>query len=826
MGAILTKRGKYRDASRAFDEAINTAQQLKDKECTLDSFYEKAFVLLYLKDFVGARRYLKRAYKIKCPKPDKLSQTLRALKICTLICADQEALLKSEDLQTKIELCDKLGDHFVALKIFNVAVEFYKFELEYALEHRSSTKQLAVIYVSIAQTCLDAGLIDEALFYFEKELTCHEDNKVEKYKTLLKITDLKSQKQIDMKEIIDNYEEILQSSEKEDQSLYQDTIFAYSSHLKKHNIYDERIENLKNRLESIEDNMDESSNDSIEEKETGEDEYDKINLEDFIFSESSDEDLDEKEEVSAKRTRRVKKKGVSLKLNEMGETPLHRACIAGKVKVVEKFIKDGHPINVRDYCGWIPLHEAVNHGHLEIVQLLLKHGAHVNDPGGSKCDGITPLHDACNNGHVDIARLLVEKGANLIALTHSNETPLDCLLNWRSRSASLSDRDVEDFELLKGQMQEGMTRLGFSKLPNKKRQRNSSSSSTSSVEVSVSKNKSNKYQLRDPIYDSDDDFTNGVKMYRNAIRGAYKPNNPFDVEIEEDSLAKSQKKSALVNENDDNRDDWLVEDCRVGDSRVRDVYECLSSTKPLEASFRVTSVSAKNNKRKKKEDANVGINILKETETCNQGKTDDMCIVAESTCDKVSVVSSESSKRSTLSANSNSSKSSTMSSSIFRIRVEIDEETLLVPIPSINLTFAWLNKEVSQRYFSHHGMKPFLVLKTLDGALLDEQDNISIIGDERIKANIKGWDQLPPHDIYKEQCLTSGVEPLTELITEFQNISIYGKLKLSDINIPIKHITPLLNAMKYQSNLREIVSSTDCALNLLPCFLFLGFFFL
>lgn len=50
----------------------------------------------------------------------------------------------------------------------------------------------------------------------------------------------------------------------------------------------------------------------------------------------------------------------------------------------------GHPVNPRDYCGWLPLHEACNHDFYDIVEVLLEHGAAINDRGGEKCGGITP----------------------------------------------------------------------------------------------------------------------------------------------------------------------------------------------------------------------------------------------------------------------------------------------------------------------------------------------------------------------------------------------------------------------------------------------------
>lgn len=44
---------------------------------------------------------------------------------------------------------------------------------------------------------------------------------------------------------------------------------------------------------------------------------------------------------------------------------------------------------------------------------LLDSGAHINDPGGVHCGGVTPLIDAATNGCKDIVELLVERGANL-----------------------------------------------------------------------------------------------------------------------------------------------------------------------------------------------------------------------------------------------------------------------------------------------------------------------------------------------------------------------------------------------------------------------------
>ena len=88
-----------------------------------------------------------------------------------------------------------------------------------------------------------------------------------------------------------------------------------------------------------------------------------------------------------------------------------------------------HPINPRDYCGWIPLHEAANHDRVEIVKVLLDHGAWINDRGGDQCSGITPLHDACNCGNVDVIKLMVKRGANIHV--KDDEVSLKYLINLK-----------------------------------------------------------------------------------------------------------------------------------------------------------------------------------------------------------------------------------------------------------------------------------------------------------------------------------------------------------------------------------------------------------
>ncbi|KAI0985296.1 hypothetical protein GJ496_003137 [Pomphorhynchus laevis] len=135
-------------------------------------------------------------------------------------------------------------------------------------------------------------------------------------------------------------------------------------------------------------------------------------------------DIDDTEEVNEK---------IEISRNNKGETPLHIASAKGHIDTVRKLVfKEKHPINIRDFNGWLPLHEAVNFNRLEVVKLLLDNGAAINDQGAD--EGTSPLHDACQNGLLDCIQLLLEYGANPCLKTAAGYTPLDLLFKVRNES--------------------------------------------------------------------------------------------------------------------------------------------------------------------------------------------------------------------------------------------------------------------------------------------------------------------------------------------------------------------------------------------------------
>ena len=60
------------------------------------------------------------------------------------------------------------------------------------------------------------------------------------------------------------------------------------------------------------------------------------------------------------------------------ETPLHHAADDGDLREVERLVRGGAHVNVKDEHGWTPLHKAARYGRLEVAQRLLGAGADFN----------------------------------------------------------------------------------------------------------------------------------------------------------------------------------------------------------------------------------------------------------------------------------------------------------------------------------------------------------------------------------------------------------------------------------------------------------------
>ncbi|MBN1272985.1 MAG: ankyrin repeat domain-containing protein [Candidatus Aminicenantes bacterium] len=142
--------------------------------------------------------------------------------------------------------------------------------------------------------------------------------------------------------------------------------------------------------------------------------------------------------------------------DKYGFTPLHRAVIYGRNKVIVFLIGKGADIKGHNKAlrGWTPLQSALFAYNNEISDLLVDYGAlkEIDREEGltylylaassgnaflisklvekgipaaaSNKYGVTPLHKAACNGHIDAAKVLLEKGADINAKNLKGEAPI------------------------------------------------------------------------------------------------------------------------------------------------------------------------------------------------------------------------------------------------------------------------------------------------------------------------------------------------------------------------------------------------------------------
>lgn len=146
--------------------------------------------------------------------------------------------------------------------------------------------------------------------------------------------------------------------------------------------------------------------------------------------------------------------------NEIGQTPLHIACIHGHIesvwaciqlnadvtsmdnfgytalhqvcgnheKIVSALLSENISINTLGKIGKTPLHIAVIRSDKHAVKALLVHDADPNIE--DEYNYITPLHTSASNGHIEISDLLVQYGAYPHAKDVYGNTPHSIASAW------------------------------------------------------------------------------------------------------------------------------------------------------------------------------------------------------------------------------------------------------------------------------------------------------------------------------------------------------------------------------------------------------------
>ncbi|XP_063914768.1 uncharacterized protein LOC135131129 [Zophobas morio] len=118
----------------------------------------------------------------------------------------------------------------------------------------------------------------------------------------------------------------------------------------------------------------------------------------------------------------IKRNDVELDaVNCMQISALTVAVLSDKIYYVEKLIKKGANVNLRDGAGCIPLHHASQFSSLAVCQILIEAGSDIN---AQSLAGKTPFYVACQRGNADIIHMLLYYGADTSTGCHDGTLPL------------------------------------------------------------------------------------------------------------------------------------------------------------------------------------------------------------------------------------------------------------------------------------------------------------------------------------------------------------------------------------------------------------------
>ena len=873
LGSIYEKLNSFDDALQCYEQALDTGKMVKSKVKQVDALICLGLITMKQSNVHKARKFFKKAFLLGTPVDDDRQKVARLLKISSLIRDDLVCLEQNVNCPEKSMLvCDRLGDHFVEIKCFDLAINYYKKELFYATETNQADSVLANIYVSIGQTYLDDGNYVEAINYFQHEYNFNFGNKCEQCKSLLKIADIQEclcsnideleleERAAMRKEIVSTYNDalnlfdfksLIRNDSTESSQMKCNELKLYVQAAKNYLNFLEANHLDSNQQEVLQDNLSKlnvTDNEEIEDEidVDSEDLYESYNLDllssdsDRSFAENEDEEIPENFQSRPRRSGKSSK--VTNRLNQFGETPLHTACISGNISQVERLIEQKANINAKDYCGWTPLHEACNHGYLEIVDCLIRNGANMQSCD-ERSDRITALHDACNCGHFSIIRLLLKHGASVLALTTHNETPLECLMNWRQRTVTeLTSNELNECLQLEDRIKQEMKEKGFDL--------NRLGNVYSKTRNETTTNKLRRNLLDTDIYstanrlgrssdENDDkklDYENPTftrKEYQNAIqsfrRNRLTSNRGFNGGGGGSGAAGGGRatKSALISDNVV-RDDWLIDDLGKSrnNSRKRDKDDHLyGDTKKMRTSSLEEDIFPDNYLNEDDYVSEFFGSPNKHPISIDDDQ-DDVQIVSRKRNEPrtlqttIEPVESEAQEKQQKRNNVASESTTSINNEVviekiddFTTKVatvyfdDVERSTFGVPIKDVTVNCKSLIDEVCKRYFHKYGIKPIISLKTLDGASLSDDDLItSNIGvNESVNATISSWIIEPADQRYNELCMVNELEMDETIESCLKLVNISGLFKITNSFISSNRHIQILFQTLFRQEIKELV---------------------
>uniref|UniRef100_A0A8C0L8Z7 Tonsoku-like protein n=1 Tax=Canis lupus dingo TaxID=286419 RepID=A0A8C0L8Z7_CANLU len=365
LGAIHWRKGQHSQAMRCLEGARECARVLRKELMESECCVLVSQILQDLGDFLAAKRALKKAYRLGFQKPLQKAAVCRTLKYVLAVVQLQRQLQESEgsDPQGAMAICEQLGDLFSKAGDFPKAAEAYQKQLHFAELLGRPGPELAIIHVSLATTLGDMKDHRRAVSHYEQELRLRGGDALEEAKTWLNIA-LSREEAGDAYELLAPcFQKALGCAQQAQQPRLQRQVLRHL-HTVQLRLQPQEAPTTAARLQELSVPGDEEE-DEEEEKEGDSDTPEASDVE-LSESEGDADGLSQQPEEDEELQGCLGQRRASKwnRRNDVGETLLHRACIEGRLARVQDLVRQGHPLNPRDYCGWTPLHEACNYGHL------------------------------------------------------------------------------------------------------------------------------------------------------------------------------------------------------------------------------------------------------------------------------------------------------------------------------------------------------------------------------------------------------------------------------------------------------------------------------
>ncbi|CAK1586392.1 unnamed protein product [Parnassius mnemosyne] len=147
------------------------------------------------------------------------------------------------------------------------------------------------------------------------------------------------------------------------------------------------------------------------------------------------------------------------------------------------------------------------------------------------------------------------------------------------------------------------------------------------------------------------------------------------------------------------------------------------------------------------------------------------------------------------------------------VKVHVEDKVFLISLKldTINkLSISWLVEEVKSRYYKLTGVRPVFSLMTSDGAILSEDDPLSLVlASPELKTCISTWKASPAEERYLECCEALGIAPSQEIQQAVGRSHTTRRLALGANTLFSSQIRPLFRALTHQTHITAIMVANN-----------------